>query len=59
MEKIIEKLVWAVNLYSQAGDVSNTRRQYLSKSKKARKIIMNEVLPMLKRLRYNQPIHRV
>ena len=47
--KIIESLVLATNLYSQAGDVSNTRNQYIKKSKEARSIIMNEVIPAIER----------
>ena len=46
-EAIIEKLKWAVNLYSQAGDTNNTRRQYRKLADEARSIIINEVVQIL------------
>lgn len=50
---MIEKLIKATSLYSEAGDESNTRRQYLLRANKARAIIMNEVIPALRGLGRN------
>jgi hypothetical protein len=46
-DDLINKLIRAVELYAAAGDEQNTRSQYFRLSRKARKIIMNEVIPAL------------
>lgn len=47
-KEMINKLLEAVRLYSEAGDESNTRRQYRLRANKARSIITNEVIPALR-----------
>jgi hypothetical protein len=48
-EEIISILIWAKNLYSQAGDESNTRRQYRKKYYEARKEV-NKAIRLIEEL---------
>jgi hypothetical protein len=42
LEKAKSNIVWAANLYSQAGDETNTRRQYRKLADEARALLMND-----------------
>lgn len=47
LREIREKLKWAMNLYSQAGDAIHSHKQYRMLAKEARTIITEQVSPAL------------
>jgi hypothetical protein len=47
---MINKITQIAELYSAAGDESNTRTQYIKYHDEARKILINEVKPEVERL---------